>query len=273
MTHVPVDGRPFTLTMGLRALDILDWIEIDDNYDSELQQKRDLLLKQRHQVLAVLPTGERGSRETLSMLKDHLPRRFPERFPACPDVDTARHPLESASLLVQEDLAVMSPIDGQWVLTAACVCFPSRWDLTEKIGGTLFSIHDPVPHYAERLGDATHAMFGKFTPERPVWRVNWTVIDTPELYQPAAPPLKPAPAGEFAERTFLRTERQTMRVLPCGDVLFTIRTHVRSLAELDRADPKFRRDLVATMSTTSPETRAYKGWGPIWRGLLDWGDS
>lgn len=270
MATIPVDGRPFAMTMGLRALDILDWIEIDDHYDAELTRKRDLLLKHRTQVLAHLPEGDRGAHQTLDMVRQHLPRRFPERFPVPPEVDAGKHPIESAALLVQEDLAVMTLLDDQWVLTAACVCFPSRWDLTEKIGANLFQIHDPVPHYRERVGDATHVMFGKFTADRPVWRINWTVIDAAELFQPG-PDAAPPDEGDFADRTHLRTERQTMRVLPGGDVLFTIRTHVDSLAVLDRAHPTFRRDLVATMQTMSPQTRAYKGWDAMWDDLLAWG--
>jgi hypothetical protein len=256
--------------MGLRALDIVEWLDIDAKYDAELSQKRDLLLKHRDQVLGSTPAGEQGARETLDMILDFLPQRFPDRYPTRPVVDPAMPPLEAAALLVQEDLVVMSPVDDRWVLSAGCVCFPSRWDLREKLGGDLHSIHEPVPHYAQRIGQATHTMFGKFTAERPVWRLNWSVMDTDELFLPPGPrsPRKP---GDFADTTYFRTERQTMRVLPGGDVLFTIRTYVDSLADLDRRFPTFRRDLTATLKTTSDQTRAYKDWPRMWEELMAWG--
>ena len=128
-----------------------------------------------------------------------------------------------------------------WVLEAASLCAPSRWTLAEKMGRTLLDVHEPVPGYAEVIGRPTDAMFDKFTPERPVWRINWTILDRPELFQPAPEGRKSGGAGVTAENagealTF-RVERQTMRVLPrTRAVLFGIRTYVRPLAEL-AADP------------------------------------
>lgn len=276
MVYVPIDGRPFTLSMGLRTLNIVDWIEIDSHFDAELMQKRNLLQQVHDQVFVSLPEGMQGSLETLTLLKEFLPSRFPDKFPLNIEVDDNLHPLEAASLLVQEDLVVMSPIDDQWILTAACVCFPSRWDLTQKLGQNLFDIHGPVPHYEERIGQATHTMFGKFTPERPVWRINWTVLDSPELHQPSG--TTRATAGmtfgddprPFDQRTFFRTERQTMRVLPSSDVLFTIRSYVNSLAEIATMRPEFRQQLADTLNSASADTRAYKGWAPMWTDLMAW---
>lgn len=276
MTYIPIDGRPFTVSMGLRALDIAQWIEVDSNLESELGLKRDLLHKHHDQVFATLPQGEQGSRETLLLLKDYLSQNFPERFPNGVTVDESLHPLEAAALLVQEDLVVMSPHEDQWVLTAACVCFPSRWDLTEKVGANLHEIHGPVPHYAERIGDATNAMFGKFTQDRPVWRVNWTILDSPDLFQPSGALRDVARSepqeGAFGDTTYFRTERQTLRVLPSGDVLFTIRNRVNSLNELATISPEFRENLGLTLATTSDETRGYKGWHPMWAQLLAWSE-
>ena len=273
MTYVPVDGKPFALTMGLRALDINNWIEVDQHFDSEMARKRDLLATKHNQVFAALPEGLTGSQETLDMLVEYLPTHFPELYPSGIEVDSSLHPLEAASLLVQEDLVVMSPRDGGWVLTAACVCFPSRWDLTEKLGKDLFEIHMPVPDYNNRIGAATNTMFGKFTADRPVWRINWTVLDTDELYLPSGASRRehtPVDAHEFANSTYFRTERQTLRVLPSGDVLFTIRTYVDSLASIDARYPEFREQLGSTLATVSPDMRGYKGWEVMWDELMAW---
>lgn len=273
MTYVPVDGKPFALTMGLRKLDLVDWIEFDEHYDNELEQKRILLNTMRGQVLGVLPEGERGSRESLELLLDFLPTQHPDRFPVPIMVNQEIHPLEAASLLVQEDLVVMSPKDDQWVLTAACVCFPSRWDLTEKLGQDLFAIHEPVPDFNNRIGAATNTMFGKFTADRPVWRINWTVLDTAELFLPSGSSRRvhtPTDGQEFGDSTYFRTERQTLRVLPSGDVLFTIRTYVDSLNSIDARYPEFREQLGQTIETVSPQMREYKGWTPMWDQILAW---
>ena len=36
-------------------------------------------------------------------------------------------------------------------MSAAALCFPSRWRLQNKIGKPLSAVHAPVPHYADRL--------------------------------------------------------------------------------------------------------------------------
>lgn len=215
--YQPVDGKPFTVSMGLRTLDLDDWIEIDEHFAAEIAQKRELFATQRNQVFAHLPQGLAGSRETLDLLLEFLPKRFPEQFGDLEAVDDL-HPLEQAGFLVQEDLAMMSKIDGQWVLTAGNICFPSRWDLTSKIGRDITTIHEPVPHYEERIGHATRVMFDKLTVDRPVWRINWSVLDSPELFQPSGTARITVGAGfdpENLENTlYFRCERQTLRVLP-----------------------------------------------------------
>ena len=276
MTYIPVKGQPFTVSMGLRTMDPDMWIEIDEHYETELAEKRHLLEHRKVDVFAVLPEGFSGSQEVLDELVAYLPTHFPERFGAHIEIDESLHPLEAASLLVQEDLAVMSPHDGQWVLTAASVCFPSRWDLASKIGANMHGIHQPVPHYEERIGHATDLMFNKLTPERSVWRINWTVLDSPELFQPSATGRKARGQSiwgveEFGDAMYFRTERQTLRKLPeSGAILFTIRTYRDSLNKLDRQYPEFREHLGQTLVTASQETRNYKGWAPIWGDLMAW---
>lgn len=270
--YLPLDGKPFTVGMGLRALEIGQWLEIDDSYIQDIDLKKSLYQQHPSQVFACLPEGISGSIETLELISEHLAQLFPEL--EIEPVSPALHPLQSASLLVQEDLCVMSKIDGQWKLTAASVCFPSRWDLTEKIGASLREIHAPVPHYEERIGQATDIMFDKFEVERPVWRINWTILDNPDLFQPRSIHREISPdlsLEEFAQKIYFRIERQTLRVLPkSGDVLFTIRTYVDSLSSIAQRYPQFQTNLAETLAAASLQTRDYKGWPSIWDKLRAW---
>ena len=270
--YLPLDGKPFTVGMGLRALAVKDWLEIDDSYSKDIAQKKSLYQQHPTQVFATLPEGLPGSIETLEVVSKHLEQLYPQL--QTEPVDSALHPLHSASLLVQEDLCVMSRIAGQWKLTAASVCFPSRWDLTEKIGTSLREIHAPVPHYEERIGQATDTMFDKFEAERPVWRINWTILDNPDLFQPQSIHRELDPdmsLDEFAQKIYFRIERQTLRVLPkSGDVLFTIRTYVDSLSSIASRHLEFQQHLAQTLAAASGYTREYKGWPPIWDNLMAW---
>jgi hypothetical protein len=74
----------------------------------------------------------------------------------------------------------------QWRLEAACVCFPSRWSLGEKIGGSLGEVHSPAPSYDVEIGGPVNEFFERLSSERSFWRLNWTLLDDPELHQPRA---------------------------------------------------------------------------------------
>jgi hypothetical protein len=68
MTYLPVKGEPFTVSMGLRTLDFDKWIEIDEEYEVELTEKRELLTNRKSEVFAALPGGLAGSVEVLEKL-------------------------------------------------------------------------------------------------------------------------------------------------------------------------------------------------------------
>lgn len=277
MTYMPVDGKPDRMHVGARALDLTKWIEINFDYESDLAQKRDLLTKKHDEVFLSLPLGDTGSREVLDLLSEHLPRIFPERWPNEVSVDPNLHPLEAASLLVQEDLCVMSQVGKDWILSAASLCFPSRWDVREKIGKNLLGIHEPVPHYAETIGAATQNIFDKLTVERPLWRVNWTVMDSGELHQPTAvrsPDAMEINSSNIEESLHFRRERQTLRKLPVsGDILFTIRTYSDTFSKVVRQFPDFRRHIGTSMAGSTPQLIDYKGWANILNELQSWSQS
>jgi len=277
MTYMPVDGKPDRMHVGARALDLTKWIEINSDYEIDLAQKQDLLSMKHDEVFLSIPLGDAGSREVLELLSEHLPRIFPERWPNEVSVDPSLHPLEAASLLVQEDLCLMSQVGNDWILSAASLCFPSRWDVREKIGKNLLGIHGPVPHYAETIGAATQNIFDKLSIERPVWRVNWTVMDSGELHQPTAvrsPDAMEITSANIEEALYFRRERQTLRKLPdSGDILFTIRTYSDTFAQVVKQFPDFRQHIGATIAGSTPQLVDYKGWANILNELQSWSKS
>lgn len=293
--YVPVDGKPFRLVMGTRPLDLDDWIEVDEHRAAELREK-DRLLRERHdEVVAHLPEGEAGSAEVLSLVLDHVTARFPELYDVTRDAEGrvvavrdrqtglvtepgSLHPIDAAGRLVQEDLCLMTPVGMDTVLTAASLCFPSRWLLADKLGRSMLDIHVPVPGYETRLGAPADLFLNRLTVDRPVWRLNWTLLDDPALFQPSAADRARThadlTAGDAGDLLFFRVERQTLRRLPrTGQVLFTIRTYVRPLRDVATSRPGVCADLAATLRTTSPEAVAYKGWAPILQPALDWLDA
>jgi hypothetical protein len=283
MSYLPFESGPHRLQMGLMALKPEDWIELDDRLGDTLRLKRRLLAERHDDVFAALPGTEEAGAELLAMLAEHLPRRFPTQYPrmgatiavaatgelvgiGAPGV----HPLETAARLVPEDLCLMRRTAEGYVLAAACVCFPSRWRLADKIGRGLGAIHAPVPDYDATLARPVERFFDKITVERPVWRLNWTIHARSEPFQPVAPEITALAPAEFAEEVSLRIERQTLRRLPAsGDVVFTIRTYIRPLGEI-AADADNARRLAGAIEGLPASMRDYRSMSGFADQLVTW---
>jgi len=252
--YVPLDARGWRLSMGLRPLEESRWLEVDERRDEELAEKSRLLDGAFDEVVVTRPGGDAPSAELLDLVRDWLARHQPTLTRVVGD---SEHPIVAASRLVQEDLCVLVRTDA-WRLEAACVCFPSRWSLASKRGATLDQIHGPVPGYAESLAAPTNAVFDRLKPDRPFWRLNWTLLDSPELFQPVlAQRAEPTPASAW----YFRVERQTGRRLAATDaVVFTIHTYVSSLGEMIARHDDFADNLLRALDGAPEEMRAYKGW-------------
>jgi len=267
--YLPFDDRPFRLRMGLRPLDLADWIEVDDAYDDELRCKAELVASRPAEVVVQLDAAgvAEATDELWELVRAVAPR---------PWADETSAPIVRCGLSTQEDWVLMAPVGGEVVLAAACVCFPSRWVLREKLGRSNRAIHAPIAHYDEHLADPVDRFFERLSVDAPMWRLNWNLFDDPALFQPMAPDR--AAGGEpdgrppVGERVWLRVERQTLRRLPrTGAVAFGIRVHQQPVAVLaDRPDALAR--LAAAVRALSPDTFAYKGLAPFAEDLLAWID-
>jgi dimethylamine monooxygenase subunit A len=281
-----LDG-PWRLAMGIKALDLAEWIEMDERFAQQLDQRRALLEERRGEVLAALPESAAGQRELLELLLDHLPRRFAEHYELFDGGIANRTtgerfalaawedaPLELAGRLVQEDLCLMQRDEAGYRLVAAVLCFPAHWRLADKLGRPLGAIHDPVPGFGERLGAPVDRFFASIQVARPVWRVNWSLVDQPTLFLPPEHRGHPKPisAESAGEQLWLRVERQTLRRLPrSGDVVFGIHTHVDPLAAAIDS-PAAARALAARIREMPDAMARYKSILPIREPLLAWLD-
>jgi dimethylamine monooxygenase subunit A len=282
-----LDG-PWRLAMGIKALDLAEWIEIDERFASQLAARRTLLEERRDEVLAALPESGPGQAELLELLLDHLPRRFPERYGRSDGLIENRTmgerfaiaawadaPLDLAGRLVQEDLCLMQRGEAGYRLVAAVLCFPSHWRLADKLGRPLEAIHTPVPGFGERLAAPVDRFFHSIQVARPVWRVNWSLVDTPTLFLPPEHRGHPQPvsAERAGEQLWLRVERQTLRRMPrSGDVVFGIHTYVDPLSEAIGSSAEAARALAARIREMPDAMARYKSILPIREPLLAWLD-
>ena len=272
LPYFPFNGREFRLEMGLAPLAIENWIEFAKDAGSQLRQRAELLATAHAQVLQYLDEAETACFELNRLLRKHLLEFLPGHVSGnvgkirvrdtelvIGEPQSGLEALGQLAHLAQEDFCILSA-DDQPRLIAGLVCFPSHWRLAEKIGQTSDEIHSTVPGFGPRLSVPTNAVLEKLLPERPVWRVNWTIHDSDTLHTPGP---KSFPSGLDAasalDATWLRIERQTLRRLPeSGAVIFTIRTYQQRMADVVR-DSQRQEQLAIVLNSMPAETVRYKG--------------
>jgi hypothetical protein len=290
----------YSLALGLVPMAEETWLDIDEHYTDEMREKARRLRDEYGMVFCAMPGSERGQAEVLEMLLEHLAINYPNFFRisrgapprhadegveagACIENlingetwrvgDFSAAPLDLAARLIQEDLCLMSPDGkGTYVLSAGSVCFPLRWEMTEKFGLPMAGIHHAVPGYDEKLAAPSDRYMVGLKAHKPSWRSNWSIVDAPDLYlkqrrfkQGHNSEITAENAGR---KLWIRSERQSLRRLPrSGDVLFTIRTYIRPLSVLESL-PSVARGLTEALEKVPPEMRGYKNQLPIREALL-----
>ena len=290
--YAPYKTGRFRLAMNLLPLDLQDWIEPDESMVVELAEKERLLRERHPEVFSVLPEAFDGSAEVLELIVAHLPARFPTLFKqegnllhnlatqqAWDFTQQSLHPLDLAGRLVQEDLCLMrlDAASGVYRLVGASLCFPTRWRLADKLGKPLNAVHGPVPGYEEELASTMDRFFDRLKVDKPVWRVNWGLIDDPTLFQPTGHGRKglnpDITAQNAGDKLWIRMERQTLRRLPrTQNIVFTIRVHVRPLCQL-ATQPERAAELASTIRTMPEPMRLYKSLPPFLDAVLAWLDA
>lgn len=221
--------------MGTRNLGDRPWLIADEFLTQDLALKRSSLANRREAVAWFTPHSHDAAAIALDLIGDAATATPPQ----------TDHPLEAAALSVQEDLCLLRRDGTQWFFDASVICFPTHWHLPSKVGRPIGVVHDPVDGYEGRIADRVTRLFDRVT-ERPVWRRNWSFTDDTELFQPAyRTDVATIVPDRVNKDLYIRSERQTLRSLTEGWLLFTIRVQMRTIGQL----------------TTTPERRgALRRW-------------
>ena len=280
--HQPFkDGRG-GIEIGLKPIEDRDWLEIDELFNQEIQDKLTLIEERRSEVIVSNKNSLGSQRELLNIVLEHLSTYHSEIYDVQKSCITSKKndqtlfyddfkdPIELASLVVQEDLVIMHPIKDVFYLEAASVCAPTRWSLTDKYKKSLSEIHAEVPNYQEKLDTRVGKIFKNLPDNRIFERFNWGIVDSPELYQPINSKTLVEIENTNPEDLFIRSERQTIRRLEKNrSVVFTIRVHVDPISSiLDTNDLK--EDLFKAIINLEEPMKNYKVIKPFEEKLLEW---
>ncbi|MEL7257770.1 MAG: DUF3445 domain-containing protein, partial [Pseudomonadota bacterium] len=231
---IPYDVSSKSLP-GTMPLDMHDWLWQDEAFAAQMALRDELIQSRPRDVIAMQDGSEEAAQELLDTVLTWLGEhgkdyRIETRQVTRPDGVTIPldrdAPMVTLGRLVQEDLCLMQKRGDEHVLTAAVLCFPANWYLSEKIGRPLTMIHDPVPDYDASIAQRVQRLFDGVQPERPLWRFNALHYEDPALFQPERRhgEYKGLHAEVFP---FFRSERQCILRLPkTRACVFSIHTFV-----------------------------------------------
>lgn len=219
--QIPADqraaaGMPLPRMQPVRG----GWLRKDEAFSAQLAEKARLLQVRRSDVLVMLPEAAPACAEALGVICASL---------GVPLQGAMRDdPLWAISQHIQEDICILEKRGHAHVLTAALLCFPAGWTLSEKIGRPLMRIHKPVAAYDDQIGGRVQRLFDGVQPGQPLWRANLLRYADPTLYQPHK---EDAPRSDTPDRAaFERSERQTVLRLPkTNAVVFAIHTSIAAM--------------------------------------------
>lgn len=268
--------RPFTnlgppFSIGLAPVNADNFLYIDSNFPRYRAEKIDLY-RSKYTDVCMAETGtEDGQTEAADLIETCLRNHHPDMVsnrPTC----SAYMPIAAAALTVPDDLVLMRRDESGWRLVAASLCFPSSWNLAEKIGHPLEIVHGPVP-MTEKMHARIRRIFDALKPKTPLWRENWSLDGDGDLRHDRLEDHRNNKREKLRGEVFLRTEYQTLHKLPTtGDILFTIGIYVTPLKELP--DRPRGRAILGTLyqqyNEMSDAERSYKGINHNAGALLAW---
>jgi len=284
----PFEDNTYAYSNNLKPLGDQCAIAITEDYQTEVERKRDLLTQRHRDCFQAMPGTSDGQWEVLHTLLAHLTKHYPSYFTVSMNGNQTTFvnhilgesqtfeygntaslpfaPLDFIGRHVQEDLILMGQREDELYLDAGQLCFPGNWSIAFDLGMRFSEIHRPVPVIGDsELGHKIEKFLLRTTAETPWTRLNWSLnagrrLDTsPSTFDEWGPlryEVKRENAGRFVH---LRVESQNLiRLTGQHNILFTIHTFLMPLEKLIE-NPLWAHRLHGVLTTLSDEMTEYKG--------------
>jgi dimethylamine monooxygenase subunit A len=249
-----LSDRDFGLQMRFARRDIASFYMPGDSHSSVMAERRKWLAAGPEIHCALLPPGVDLLDETVELAV------------SLGTLERCRKLGE----LWEADFLLMKPDDeGVFRLYGGCPCFPSHWDLREKLGQPMAAIHVPVPGLNETLGRQIDGFLQRIKPGISWERANWGLSRTGELNLHPSRQLPRLDASVTLDEVWFRLEEQSLVALPkSGGILFGIRVVLLPMRQI-KADPDTRQGLLRALRTMPEPMARYKGIAPARERLLE----
>lgn len=203
-----------------------DWFDLKTSAPDALAERRRWIAETREKCVVWTPEAEPALAATRTL--------FPALPPEVAALPPNGHACAAFSACWEPDfLLLRSGPDGEQRLVGGCVCFPSAWCVTEKLGLNVTAIHDPVPTLNAELGERIRRFLNQLKPGTSFERENWGLAAHGERNAHPDRGMPRLQADTPLDRVWLRVEYQAFVALP-GDagLLFVIHLVVYPVTSL-----------------------------------------
>lgn len=241
--YLPEPSQESVLRLGFENCRNDEWISAADDLSLFNRHKRELKHMAAVTCYAEIAGSENAQTEFHDFLLQHLlqnpdlgyrtegTKLIQQKEDLVWDIEEKN--LWPASLWVAEDICLLEPRDGDFIMTAASVCSPSNWFLEDKIGQTVDVIHAPVPGYEKALSQRVNRFLHGLRSGRVMLRYNWSIQRGNELClrEKGMPATNPIDSSD--SDLYWRVERQTFtRLSKSGAIAFSIRIFLHGFDSL-----------------------------------------
>ncbi|MEU3270056.1 DUF3445 domain-containing protein [Saccharomonospora sp. NPDC006951] len=238
----------------------------------------DTLLTVLGQLAVEFPRHMRLDRDGTAYRWHNALLRVTQEFELGDETSLPCDPLRFAASQVQDDLVLLDQREDTLWVDAGVVTFAAGWSLGFDAGMRFGEVHGPVPRlHEEGVVDRSERFLLRLRAGEDFRRTNWSMtvgrrLDTSTENLPHWKPdwLGIATDELLPRRLHLRVEVQHLiRLSTSGAILFTIRTHLASLADIGEI-PAWRRRLAAVLADLPPDVAEYKGLTECLPAALRW---
>lgn len=228
----------FRFRLGIVPANAEEYFALSPEADAVLTERRRWLHTAPELYAGLLPEGAPVAEEFLDYVETWPAFQDAVRQLKSSHADSLARLVE-LSCQMEPDLVLLAPHrNGPYTVAGGCVCFPSGWRLTDKIGRSMQAVHDPVPGINAAIGAQIDRLLPNMRSEHCVIRWNWGACRSPELNHHPDRLLPELVSPLNIDDVWLRREYQALLALPkTGGIVFGIHvSHVPWRALRDDRD-------------------------------------
>jgi hypothetical protein len=246
-------AEDYRFSMRFQRGEIAEFFAPTSQQSEILVERKRWLRSAPETYAALLPGGEPLLEETIELLRAAQPLTE-----MVADGSALERCVALGEAIEPDFLLLISDREGVFRLLGGCLCFPSSWRLTDKLGKPLDAIHSAVPGLNLAIGPQISTFLSRLKPGIAWLRANWGLSRSRDLNQHPDRVLPKVDATARLEEIWLRVEHQALVTLPRHQgVLFGIRIALHRLSDLAR-EPTIASGFSRALRTMPEAVAQYK---------------